>query len=118
MTADQDHMFFLRPTSSSRVLEMTALPLPADTSLTRTVEESLCDTCVSAPEIQRVMCRQCARAPVIRKGKARKVSVKPRFSMGELLSSISHMYIWQTSLWEVEKPEHRQLLLCCKTSAK
>ncbi|GFS00003.1 neuregulin 2b [Elysia marginata] len=82
MTAEEELLFFLRPSSSHGVLQITALPLPAEHSLRETVEDSLCDSCVSPPEIQRVMCRQCAHAPVITKGKARKVRLGQRARLG------------------------------------
>lgn len=82
MESEQELLFFLRPSSSHGVLQMTALPLPAEHRVKKTVEASLCETCVTAPEIHRVMCQQCAYAPVIIKGRGRKVKVGQKARIG------------------------------------
>ncbi|KAK3774909.1 hypothetical protein RRG08_007267 [Elysia crispata] len=82
MTSEEDLLFFLRPSASHGVMQLTALPLPAEITVMATVERSLCATCVSPPKINRVMCRHCAHAPVIRKGKGRKVKMGQRARLG------------------------------------
>ncbi|RUS76521.1 hypothetical protein EGW08_015714, partial [Elysia chlorotica] len=82
LKVEEDLLFFLRPSTSRGVMRLTALPLPAETAIMATMEETLCDTCVSPPKIDRVMCRHCAHAPVIRKGKGRKVRLGRRARLG------------------------------------